>query len=343
VTRWTSEPEAAALALIVSALETLELGDSVLLAGGTHALSTHLQAAGRTIAHWNRRCASAAGATADPPDGTFSSALLRLPKSRDEQLMAVHQCLGALTPTGRLFVYGGNDEGVRSFQKTLADLGAVTTLAARGHGRVLELQRQDVNVPLKPRLAKWRTTSGDDWVSYPGLFAGGTPDPGTLLLLQHLPDFADDMSVLDYGCGPGAIAAAIRTRQPNAKLTLIDNDAVALVAAAENVPGAALLLGADLAAAGNARYSLIVSNPPLHTGFKEDLAPLNRFIEMAPAHLTERGALVMVVQRRIPLDRTLSQVFDAVETVADDGRYRIWRAHTPTRLKPTVPVPKRLR
>lgn len=342
MTRWASEPEAAALALIVSTLETLELGDRVLQAGGTQALSTHLEATERTIVPWSRRSAPTALVSADPPAGSFSSALLRLPKSRDEQMLATHQCLGALTPTGRVFVYGGNDEGIRTFQKSLADLGAVTTLAARGHGRVLELRRQDVHAQIRPTLAEWRATSRDGWVSYPGLFAGGIPDPGTTLLLQHLPELPDDASVLDYGCGPGAIAAAIRLRQPNAGLTLIDNDAVALVAAAENVLGTAQLLGADLDVVGSARYDLIVSNPPLHTGFKEDLAPLDRFIHMAPAHLAGQGVLLMVVQRRIALERTLSQMFETVETLADDGRYRIWRACA-ARIAPTAIAPKRPR
>ena len=49
-----------------------------------------------------------------PPAGPFDPALLRLPKARDEQEMAVHAALERAAPAGRLIVYGGNDEGIRS-------------------------------------------------------------------------------------------------------------------------------------------------------------------------------------------------------------------------------------
>ncbi len=324
MTRWTSEPEAAALALVASALEDLELGDTILQAGGAP-LANLLP--GRAVVHWNRRVSSAAIVQPEPPPGPYAAAVLRLPKSRDEQLMAAHQCLAVLAPAGRLIVYGGNDEGIRSFHKHLAELGSVVTVAARGHGRILELARSDLSGHLLPRLADWRrhATAGQ-WVSYPGLFAGGSADPGTALLIGHLPPLPLAAKVLDYGCGPGAIAAAIRIASPGVDLTLIDNDSVALVAAAENVAGARLHL-ADALTPPTGAFDMIISNPPLHSGFKEDLSALHRLIATAPAHLTAHGKLVLVVQRRIALDHALASSFANVETTADDGRYRVWLAH----------------
>ena len=231
-------------------------------------------------------------------------------------------------PEGRLIVYGGNDEGIRSYQKTLSCIGTVTTLATRGHGRVLELLRQHVTGLLAGRLADWRE-GGDaakPWISYPGLFAGGAPDPGTMLLLGHLPTLGAQDKILDYGAGPGAIAAAIRVNYPAAELTLLDNDSVALVAAGENVAGAAMVLGDSLDATKANRFDLVVSNPPLHVGFTDDTSALQRLIASAPEHLTTTGSLMMVVQRRIALDRSLAATFSTVDIVADDGRYRVWRA-----------------
>ena len=46
----------------------------------------------------------------------------------------------------------------------------------------------------------------------------------------------------------------------------------------------------------------------------------------APAHLQQGGILQIVVQRRVPLDRLLSQHFATVTTPAENGRYRVWRA-----------------
>ena len=85
---------------------------------------------------WNRRLAGSADAQPWPPAGPFDVALLRLPKAKDEQEMAAHACLSVLVPGGRLIVYGGNDEGIRSAGDRLESLcGEVETLATRGHGR----------------------------------------------------------------------------------------------------------------------------------------------------------------------------------------------------------------
>jgi 16S rRNA (guanine1207-N2)-methyltransferase len=331
MTRWADEPEQAAQALIAGAIDELALAGRVLLAEGAPLLQRVLERAGMAVASWRRRAGAELAAAAEPLDGPYDAVLLRLPKSREEQRMAAHQCLGVLAPEGRLIVYGGNDEGVRSFQKNLGELGLVETVAARGHGRVLALKRADVTVPVRARLAEWREAHGQagdraDWVSYPGLFAGGAPDAGTALLLAKLPKVAAGARVLDYGCGPGALSAALRHAEPAVQLTLLDNDSVALVAAAENVPGAMLVLGAALAAVGAQKFDLIISNPPLHLGFRETTEPLLRLISDARGHLSADGQLVIVVQRRIALDAALAAVFGTVETVADNGRYRVWRA-----------------
>ena len=322
---WTLEPESAAAALIVSALNALDLSGAILQAGGSTSLAHHVPTC--ELIHWSRRLTPGAVVQAEPPAGPYTAAILRLPKSRDEQLMATHQCLAALTPTGRLIVYGGNDEGVRSFQKNLATLGSVSTVAARGHGRILELARNNLTAPLRPGLIDWRTIGGSrSWVSYPGLFAGGAADPGTALLLAHLPPLSPTAKILDYGCGPGAISAHLKDTYSQAKLTLLDNDSVALVAAAENVPAVTVQLGDALAAATGGPFDMIVSNPPLHSSFKEDLTALHQLIATAPSHLAPKGLLILVVQRRIALDRALAAAFPQVSTLADDGRYRVWLA-----------------
>ncbi len=251
--------------------------------------------------------------------------------------MACHQALGVLNPGAQLILYGGNDEGIRTAQKMLAALcGETETIATHGHGRVLRVVKSETIPGLKPSLADWRQTltlalpSGRvPWVAYPGVFADGDLDAGTELLLASLPPVAAGARVLDFGCGPGAIAREIAAREPSAKLTLFDNDSVALEAARENVPGAERLLGDGIAALGARDFDLIVSNPPLHVGVKEDHRALDSLIAAAPKHLTASGSLVMVVQRRIALDRQLALAFSRVVTLADNGNYRVWLAIRP--------------
>ena len=190
--------------------------------------------------------------------------------------MAAHACLSALGEGGRLIVYGGNDEGIRSAGGMLEELcGSVDTLATRGHGRVLAARRpEDASAAARAAVglaeddARWRLA----------------------VRRARLGDLPRHLRRRPHRRGHGAAArqpAAAAGRSARARLwlrlgdhrgrcagiaaatwrsTLIDNDTVALEAARENVPAPASWLGTRLADAGKATYAAILSNPPLHTG-----------------------------------------------------------------------------
>lgn len=331
--RWADDPERAADALIAGCLHDLPHANTVLLVNPGAQLPALMTARGTAFAIWNRRLAASQAATAWPPAGPFGLALVRLPKARDEQRMAAHAALSVLAPGGRLVLYGGNDEGIRSASAMLADAAdGVETMAARGHGRVLSAVRH-ASREVKGTLAAWRTVTPMDiagraieWVSYPGLFAAGRLDEGTALLLTALPTLMPSSRVLDYGCGPGAIGAAVSATMPGVVLDMLDNDAVALEAVRENVPAARRVLGMRAADAGAGPYAAILSNPPLHRGITEDHGLLEQLVADAPAYLAPDGVLQMVVQHRVPLERLLAQHFARTEVVAENGRYRVWRS-----------------
>ncbi len=335
MTRWASDPDDAADELIRRSLQSIGLEGRVLLGGPSGTLPALLAGRGIGCEVWTRRLAAVGTASPWPPAGPFGIALLRLPRAKAEQEMAAHACLGALAPGGQLIVYGGNDEGIRSFAGTLGRLcGSIDTLAARGHGRVVGVRRPQDASRLRTSLAAWRSVARlqiggttRDWVSYPGVFAADRIDEGTALLVGALPQLSSGARVLDYGCGSGIIGAAALAQHPAIALDLVDNDAVAVEAARENVSGASVILGGSLSDAGARGYDAILSNPPLHKGFAEDHAELERLIEDAPAHLKPGGILQLVVQRRVPLDRLLARAgFAAVSVPAENGRYRVWRA-----------------
>lgn len=146
------------------------------------------------------------------------------------------------------------------------------------------------------------------------------PRPETELLvelaLQRLP--ADGGGrVLDLGAGSGCIGVTIAAERPQAQVTLVDASADALDVARNNAyrwaPMNTTILSSDwYAAIGDARYDLIVSNPPyvaegdahLQQGdlrFEpqsalvagaDGLTDIRRIVAHAPAHLVPGGWLM---------------------------------------------------
>jgi 16S rRNA (guanine1207-N2)-methyltransferase len=334
MSRWAKDPDRAADALIERSLDGLALAGRSLLVNQRAALPHLLEARGLAFEIWNRRLMGGHAATPWLAAGPYDAALVRLPKAGDEQRMTACASLSALVPGGRLILYGGNDEGIRSAAGMLEELTcSVETLASRGHGRVLAAARPERANELLGSLEAWRSTTPIEiagvtraWVSYPGIFAAGRLDVGTALLLGVLPPLTPRAHVLDYGCGSGAIGAAAQVLEPTIALDMLDSDAVALEAVRENVPAAKRVLGTRVADAGQATYQAILSNPPLHEGVAEDHALLEQLVADAPASLVPGGVLQIVVQRRVPLDRLLAQHFAKAHVVTENGRYRVWRA-----------------
>lgn len=71
------------------------------------------------------------------------------------------------------------------------------------------------------------------------VFASQAIDEGTLLLLEHLPA-GEPRSVLDLGCGYGALGLPVAMRWPKARCLLVDRDLLAVAASAHNARALAL-------------------------------------------------------------------------------------------------------
>lgn len=331
---WRQNPDGAAAELVRRSAPVLDVAGRVLLANAGPAVRAQLQALGMESACWSRRASDVDAPTPWPEGGPYDAVLLRIAKAKDEQAMSMHAVLGVLAPGGWLILLGGNDEGIKSAAALLEPMCGVTeTLSTIAHGRIVRVRRPERIDGLRTRLADWRAVvpltlggAGRDWVIYPGVFSPGGLDEGTRLLLSALPPLGAGARVLDYGCGTGVIAAAVRALRNDATLDVLDSDSVALLAASENVPGARTVLGTTLGAAGPVRYDAILSNPPLHSGIAEDHTMLARLVADAPRFLRRGGMLQLVVQRRVPLEGMLSEHMGDRAVVAENGTYRVWRA-----------------
>lgn len=355
----------AAAGLAARELESLPTASLLVLEDPTDRVAQAARAACSSVRHWSRRSASGpVWPVFEPPVETVA---LRLPRAREELQMLAHIAAGALVPGGRLLVYGANDEGIRSASRDLEPIfGRVGTLATGGHARLLGAARPRELPGLRLTADDWRTeheieapwsAPGEPtrlkWVSYPGVFAHGRVDEGTRVLAECLrAEFGSGrrrpQTVLDWASGSGLLAATMRHVCPDAELTLLDLDRLALRAAAENVSGARQVhsdgwaslesgaapgsdakpgaISADGVTPGvRDRWNLVVANPPYHRGKSESLDVIDHLLAGLGMHLDRAGELWMVVQRRLAIEALAQRRGRSAEPVLDRGTFRIWR------------------
>lgn len=305
----------------------------------TDLLAGELAAMGFAVDRWRRMDTAGPGGvepgSAWPEAGRYRTIAIRLPRSREALRLALHAAASVTEPGGVIFVYGSKDEGIGSSASRMEPLlGSVETVATGKRCRVLSA-RWDPGTPrdepLHGSLSAWRSVSRidlgggeEEWVSYPGTFAGDRLDPGTGLLLRNLPPPDGGARVLDYGAGTGVLAAAVVRAVPGVRLVLVEPDALARAAASENLPEARFASVTEWPAAGP--FDLVVSNPPYHEGKAESLDLIEALVRGAARCLAPGGEMRVVVQRRLPVGRMLEGAFARVDVVADEGPYRVWTA-----------------
>lgn len=266
-----------------------------------------------------------------PAEGNpFDAAIIRMPRAAERLRMMLTMVRALVRPGAPVTVVGHNDSGVRAAPRDVrALIGDPEVAAYRWHCRAV---RAPATITADPAaLADFETSWMHDDIevhSYPGVFAHGRLDPGTALLLRALGEDASITTgsrVLDLGCGSGLLAAWAAAR--GAAADAVDIDALAVEAArATGAPYGVRAHPSDLYGAVTGPYTHIISNPPFHKDGRVALGAARALIVGAPEHLAPGGHLWLVVNRFLDHTDVLREGFASFEMLAEDGRYRVWRA-----------------
>ncbi|MGM0915713.1 MAG: methyltransferase [Pseudomonadota bacterium] len=252
--------------------------------------------------------------------------------------------LCATLPEGTpLQLVGENQGGIKRVLKVLAALGlGCRKLDSARRCSLFETRLGRVGIDPDAAWTTFDAELGSELLtltSHPGVFGHGKLDDGTRLLIETLPrvlaDAGQDLpgDVLDMGCGDGILAAWL-ARQ-GAAVTAVDVNAFAVEATRRSLAGNALAgealsgetLESDVYSALDGRvFDAIVSNPPFHQERAIDYGPAARLIGEAPEHLRPGGELVIVANAFLPYPDLLERAFGGFEILADDRRFRIYRA-----------------
>lgn len=264
----------------------------------------------------------------DMAPGSADSAMVLAPPGAVERRAVLALALRALKPGGRLDVMAPKDRGGSRLAKELRAFGLAVAETAKAHHRRCIAARPETVEGLEAAIAEGapRRVEAIDAVSRPGVFAWDRIDPGSRLLLDHLPGLKGRGA--DLGCGWGAIGRAVLASPAVTDLRLVDLDRRAVEAARANIDDPrARFDWADartLEAAGDLDF--VVMNPPFHDGGAEDRRLGQAFIQKAAAMLRKGGVLWLVANRHLPYERGLAEAFARVRPVADQGGYKLFEA-----------------
>src|SRR5207247_902887 len=162
-----------------------------------------------------------------------------------------------------------------------------------------------------------------------GVFSGRGLDRGTELLLAAL-EVGPCESILDLGCGYGAlgIVAARLSEGGHVILTDVNERAVALArtnVAANEIANAEVRLGDLYEPVRDMAFDHVVCNPPIRAG----RAVVDRIVTEAPTHLLEGGKLWLVARTRQGADslrERMTASFGSAEIVGRGSGFKVLRS-----------------
>ncbi|MBR9801452.1 MAG: methyltransferase [Rubinisphaera brasiliensis] len=266
----------------------------------------------------------------DLPEETYDAICIPVHQQGNAELTreSLQQAYQRLAPRGQLIAAVNNPRDTWLNDQFKEMFPKVTRLAkkrgviykGKEHGPLKKVRdfSAEFEVPLAdgPLVLKTR----------PGVFSHRRMDAGGWALIKAL-DVIDDMTVLDLGCGCGAVGLAAMRAAKNVDVTAIDSHARAIQCTEEN---AKRNLSEDQLArfttklthtatlAPEAKFDIVAANPPYFSQYK--IAEL--FINAAKRMIAPRGRLSIVTKMPHWYEEHLPKFFDDV-TFETIGHYTV--------------------
>ncbi len=258
----------------------------------------------------------------------MSIVVLAPPAVRERRFTLAH-ALRVLSPGGTLTALAPKDRGGQRLSKELTEFGCPVDQLSRRHHRICTATRLEKLQGLDEAIA----TGGPQqppalglW-SQPGIFSWDRPDPGTQMLIRHLPRLSGVGA--DFGCGVGLLSLAALESPVVTRISMVDIDRRAIDAARRNVPDPrAEFAWRDLRHGMDEIRNLdfIIMNPPFHDGGAEDRSLGEAFIRRAAGALKPGGACWLVANRHLPYEPHLKMHFAAARQVEQGDGFKVYEA-----------------
>ncbi|UYQ76255.1 methyltransferase [Glutamicibacter sp. JL.03c] len=259
--------------------------------------------------------------------------LLALPRGLDvldEQLAAI---TATCSPEAKVFAGGRIKHMSRSMNEVLASrFTRVDVSLARQKARVLTATVPRPKQPASslPATATHRVNgTGFTLQAGAATFGAARLDPGTRLLLGHLPDLSAHASLVDLACGNGSIGIYAALTHPQLQVVASDHSAsaVASTLAAAHLNSVADRITATqddaLSRLPDASATLVTLNPPFHIGNTVTADIAFKLIDDAARVLAPGGTLLCVFNSHLRYRSELSRRVGPTSQLARDKTFTV--------------------
>jgi 16S rRNA (guanine1207-N2)-methyltransferase len=287
--------------------------------------------------------ADASSATLEP--ALFAEAdvvLLRLPKSL-AALDHLARLIASAAPAEVVVVSGGRLKYMTTGMNEvlLRSFGRLDVSLARQKSRVLTAR--EPLAAITSEATRKHDADLNMWVaSVGGVFAGDSVDIGTRTLLSVFGRLPEYTNAIDFGCGTGILAVALKRRRPSARVIASDVSAAAVqsarATAEANESDIEVLRDDLLVSQPDASADLILLNPPFHDGgsLSTDTA-LAMFAE-AGRVLKPGGQLWTVFNSHLGYGKALERAVGATTQVTHNAKFTVTASTSSDRLGHTDPA-----
>ena len=270
----------------------------------------------------------------DFPSVDVDCVLIKIPKTRallEHQLYALRAILHHDTH----IIAAGMARNIHNSTLELFEsiIGPTTTTRAFKKSRLILVERDhSINEGQSPYPDSYELVVDRHYRirNHASLFSRGRLDPGSRLLLEHMPQDPRFRHIVDLGCGNGVLGLIAAALNPAASLVFSDESFMAIASAEANfrdafaqARDAEFTVGDCLQGVPDASQDLVLINPPFHQQHSVGDAIAWRMFKDARRVLTAGGELRIVANRHLGYHAKLKKLLGNCETVAANSKFVI--------------------